>query len=399
MTQLKNLIKDNSRFCSQLWVHSVLDLTKDSVNPCEKSAEHMGTVSEGFPIVWANQKFSSMRQDFLNNTLPTSCAVCAVPAGLPSYRDWKNKKFLISRLVNNSDNDTDLNMPKSVTVVLSNISNVAPRVVENGESSLTEQFASNSATLRNYVSVAEEPLPITVLQGSFVNASFVIIKGGEPLMHPHVGELLDMIIEEAGDKLKHISFKTNMSYRNTELFDKLHTLKNKVSVNFDVSIDGNESVHEYIRHGAVWNDMVENILFVSKNYDSINFSVTTQVSILNIGYITETLKAIHDIQKDNHLNVKFLEFNFFKETANNLNPSNLPYNIKQQYLNKIVDFDCTKLIIPEVASVLNTCKNILKSSPEYSMTAFYEYITAFDEVAGTDYKTLYPELVDGAPTR
>lgn len=393
MTQLKNLIKDNSRFCSQPWVHSVLDLTKDSIKPCEKSAEHMGSITDGVSVVWVNQKFSDMRQEFLNNTLPTSCEACAVPAGTPSYRVWKNTKFVTSRVITSTDTETDLNMPKSVNVILSNISNIAPRVFENGASSLTEQFASNSANLRKYVEIAEEPLPITVLQGSFTNVSVVTINGGEPLMHPHIIQLLDMIIEEAGDKLKHISFKTNMTYRNIELFDKLKTLKNKVSVNFDVKIDGNESIHEYISHGAVWNDVVDNMLFVSKNYDSINFSATTQISILNIGYITETLTAIHNIQKENHLNIKFVEFNWFVEQANHLTPRNLPYNLKQQYLNKIVDFDHTGLIIPEVNAVLNNCKNILKSSPEYPMTSFYEYITAFDEAAGTDYRTLYPELV------
>jgi hypothetical protein len=178
MTQLKNLIKDNSRFCSQPWVHSVLDLTKDSINPCEKSAEHMGSITDGVPIVWTNQKYSSMRQEFLNNTLPLSCEVCAVPVGTPSYRDWKNKKFVASRVITNADTDVDLNLPRSVNLVLSNISNIAPRVFENGESSLTNQFASNSTNLRKYVAIAEEPLPITVLRGSFENVSVVTFRGG-----------------------------------------------------------------------------------------------------------------------------------------------------------------------------------------------------------------------------
>jgi organic radical activating enzyme len=375
------------------WKQLVLDLTKDSTKPCPKSTKNMGTIANGVPVVWANQAFSDMRQSFLTNVLPESCEACAVPAGVGSYREWKNKKFVETRVITNSDTDTDLNLPKVLNVVLSSISNIAPRISEYGESSLTEQFASNSINLQKYVEIAEEPLPITVLQGAFTNASVVSIRGGEPLMHPHIIELIDMILEEAGDNLKQISFKTNMTYRNIELFDKLQTLKKKVSVSFDVNIDGNESVHEYIRHGAVWNDIIDNIVFVSKNYNSINFSVATQISILNIGYITETMTAIHNIQKESHLKIKFIESNFFVEQANHLSPRNLPYNVKQQYLNKIVEFDHTGLIIPDVALVLTTCKNILKTPPDYPMTSFYEYITAFDEAAGTDYKTLYPELV------
>jgi ankyrin repeat protein len=393
MTQLKTLIKDNSRFCSQPWVHSVLDLNKDSINPCEKSTEHMGNITTGVPVVWSGPQYTSMRGEFLNNTLPSSCEVCAVPAGVGSYREWKNTRFIVSRVITNADTDTDLNMPRSLTLNLSNISNIAPRVSERGESSLTEQFASNSANLRKYIEVANGPLPITVLQGSFENVSALAISGGEPLMYPHIVQLIDMVVEEAGDKLKQISFKTNMTYRNVELFDKLNTLKNKVSINFDVNIDGHAPVHEYIRHGAVWNDIIDNMLFVSDNYNGINFSVTTQVSILNIGYITETLTAIYNIQKDNRSKIKFIESNFFIEKANHLSPKNLPYNLKQQYLNKITAFDYSAISIPEVASLLNNFKNILKTPPEYPMTSFYEYITAFDEAAGTDYRTLYPELV------
>jgi organic radical activating enzyme len=354
----------------------------------------MGNISEGLPVVWVNQAFTSMREDFLNNTLPSGCSICAVPAGTPSYRDWKNKKFTLSRMITNEDANTVTN-PKSVTVVLSNISNVAHRTDEPGGSSLLEQKISNSSNLRKYVEDSSNALPITTLEGSFTNASIVIIRGGEPLMHPHIIELVDMILEESGDKLRQIIFKTNMTYRNIALFDKLLNLKNKVSVVFDVYIEGNTSVHEYIRHGAVWNNIVDNMLFVAKNYENINFHSTTQISILNIGYITDTLTAIHNLQKDSDLNIKFREINYHVDLdpRQHLNPRNLPYNIKQQYLNKIVGFDYSRIMIPNVHEMLNTCKNVLKSVPNYSMTPFYEYIEAFDEAAGTDYKTVYPELV------
>jgi organic radical activating enzyme len=392
MTQLKKLIEEKSRFCCLPWIHAELNLQKNSVATCAKSTDTIGTLSDRVPVVWASQKYSDVRQSFLENTLPSACSACAVPAGIPSFREWRNASFAGNRYVY-GDTDT-LELPKSVTVILPSVSNVAPRTYERGESTVSNTLSLQSSKLQKFIPGYDaEPVSIDTLTGSFSNLSRVMICGGEPLMNPNIIPLIDMIVEEAGDSLQQLVIETNMSYRNIDLFEKLKSLSDKVAVSFTVNIDGPKKIHEYIRHGIVWEDMVDNMLFVSKEYSSIRFRALVHVSILNVGYIPETLEALNSIQKETHLSVKFIEVHSFEERVGHLNPSILPYNVKQQYLNKLVNFDFSGIALLEASAIVSRCKQILKSAPDYPMSSFYEYITAFDEATGTDYKTLYPELV------
>ena len=395
MTQLKTLI-NKPTFCSLPWKHVELNLVKDSVTTCPRSVATIGSITDGVPVVWTNQTYNSIRQSFLNEIIPSACTACDGDYANTSYKQHRNITLKKNGYL---DGDTDsLEAPVSISVVLSNISNVAPRIYETtGTSSKTQELAANNQVLRRFVPVSEEILPITSLQGSFINAKRVTIEGGEPTMHPHIIPLIDMILEESDNKLKQLVITTNMTYRNVELLDKLKLLSNKVAVIFNILIDGNSGIHEYIRHGANWNTIVDNIDFTSTNYNFIRYIILTHISILNIGYLPELFVNLDQLQT-NHKKFRFDEVQCTIDKEDHLGPVNLPYDVKQQYLNKINDFEFVNLRIKETKKILDTCKRILQSAPNRSMTLFYDYITAFDEVAGTDYKLLYPELAVGAPT-
>ena len=395
MTQLKTLITKPT-FCSLPWKHVELNLVKDSVSTCPRSVTTMGSITDGVPVVWTNQTYNSIRQSFLAENIPVACTECDGDYTTVSYKQHRNTALKINGYLG-GDTDT-LEAPVSVSVVLSNISNVAPRVYETvGTSSKTEELASNNQVLRRFVPIVEEILPITSLQGSFVNAKRVTIEGGEPTMHPHIIPLIDMILEESGNKLRQLVISTNMTYRNVELLDKLKSLSDRISVIFNVLIDGNSNTNEYIRHGANWNTIVDNINFTSTKYNFIRYIVLTHISILNIGYLPELFETLDQLQTD-YKKFRIDEVQCTIDKEQHLSPTNLPYDVKQQYLNKINDFEFVNLRIKETKKILDSCKRILQSAPNRSMTAFYDYITAFDTAAGTDYKLLYPELVVGAPT-
>lgn len=395
MTQFKTLI-NKPTFCALPWKHVELNLVKDSVTTCPRSVTTIGSITDGVPVVWANQTYNSIRQSFLAESIPGACTACDGDYTNIPYKQHRNTVLKINGYL---DGDTNtLEAPASVSVVLSNISNVAPRMYEIvGTSSKTQELADNNQVLRRFVPIVEEILPITSLQGSFVNAKRVMIEGGEPTMHPHIIPLIDMILEESGNKLRQLVISTNMTYRNVELLDKLKSISDKVSVIFNILIDGNNTIHEYIRHGANWNNIVDNIDFTSIKYNFIQYIILTHVSILNIGYLPELFVNLDQLLSS-HRKFRFKEVQCTIDKEDHLGPINLPYDVKQQYLNKINDFKFVNLRINETKKILDSCKQILQSAPNRSMTAFYDYITAFDTAAGTDYKMLYPELAVGAPT-
>lgn len=394
MTKLSSLIQ-NPLFCSVPWIHTDIDVPNDIVRTCSKGKFEMGKFSDSVPVVWTNEKYNKLRQDFMNNIQSDNCISCAVGGDTRTVRGERNKSFYRRRFLNQSSED--IVQPKSVEVNLSNLSNVAPRYSYANESTVLNEFISRSETLsKHLVPTNSKIVTVDSLRGAFTDAEIVTIGGGEPFMFPGIVDLVDLILEESNSNLKQITFITSMNYKNQELLDKLDSLINKVSVVMNVYIDGPKDIYEYIRHGASFDTMCQNLKEMALNYRQFKFNPVFGISMLNVGYIPDLLETLHLIQKENK-SITFVEAIFFVDNSKFLHPQNLPYSVKQEYLNKISNYDFTKNPISELRMILNMIRHMLTSAPKNSMSEFYEYIDAFDAVAGTDYKTLYPELAVGAP--
>ena len=395
MTKLSTLIQ-NPLFCSVPWIHTNIDVPNNVVKSCPRGQFEMGKFSDSVPVVWANEKYSKLRQDFMNNIQSDNCISCAVGGDTRTVRGEKNRSFFGRRMLNQLSED--IVQPKSVEVNLSNLSNVAPRYSYANESNILNDFISRSETLANYLTTTNTNLvTVNSLRGAFTNAELVTIWGGEPFMFPGIVDLIDLILEESDGNLKQIVFITSMNYKNQELLDKLESLLNKVSVVMNVYIDGPKEIYEYIRQGASFDTMCQNLKDIAAKYRHFKFNVSFGISMLNVGYITDLLETLNLIQRSS--SVRFIEAIFFVDNSKFLHPQNLPYSVKQEYLNKILSYDFSMSIIPETRIVLTMIKHMLTSAPKNSMADFYEYIEAFDAVAGTDYKIIYPELAVGAPSR
>lgn len=112
----------------------------------------------------------------------------------------------------------------------------------------------------------------------------VKILGGEPLIDK---VLLERLIELPQSKKSKISllFVTNGSVNLTEFSKKLIGYK---QVNYVVSLDGVESVLEYIRRGSNWNQIQENILEWNAHNRSVDVNFTLQC--FNVWHVPEFYK-------------------------------------------------------------------------------------------------------------
>ena len=61
-----------------------------------------------------------------------------------------------------------------------------------------------------------------------------------------------------------------------------------------ISVDGYDELNAYIRHGAVWNDIVKNVAYVKQELgDKLDYiKASTTISALNVKYLKETLEAV-----------------------------------------------------------------------------------------------------------
>ncbi len=396
MPKLSTLIQ-NPLFCSVPWVHTEIDVPNNSVRTCPRGTFEMGKFSDGVPVVWTNEKYSKLRQDFMDNIQSDNCIDCASGGDTKTFRSDKNQSFYGRRMLN--ENSENIISPKSVEVCISNQSNVAPRKSYDNKSTIINGYIANSSALQKYLEPSVNTVPnVEDFRGAFVNAEIVSLLGGEPFMYDGIVDLIDLILEESNGCLRQITIFTNLTYKNQAFLDKLASLKNKVSIVINVHIEGPKSIHDYIRHGSSFDTVVANLKEIALNYRHFRFNAVFGISILNVGYIPEVLDTIHNIQKDSNSTIKFMDTFYSVDNSTILHPSNLPYSVKQEYLNRLMNYNFSGNIITELRTILAMTKNMLTSPPKNSMADFYEYIEAFDAVAGTDYKTIYPELAVGAPS-
>ena len=113
--------------------------------------------------------------------------------------------------------------------------------------------------------------------------------GGEPLYEKKNFELLEHLLELGNDSV-FLSLVTNGS---VALTDRQKTVLSKFkNLNFCISIDGTESVFEYLRFPLKWNDLTTNLKFFREITDNISANYT--LSNLNVFYHNQTIKWFED---------------------------------------------------------------------------------------------------------
>lgn len=91
------------------------------------------------------------------------------------------------------------------------------------------------------------------------NVESIIVAGGEPMMHKQNVQLLESLNEDVD-----IGFITNLTIdlKNNQVYNILKTRKN---VTWSISLEGSGDAFEFIRRGAKWDKMRENLDILKSN--------------------------------------------------------------------------------------------------------------------------------------
>ncbi len=139
----------------------------------------------------------------------------------------------------------------------------------------------------------------------------VFISGGEPLMRKDIVEIV-----KKSKKLAPVTILNTNSLLLTE-----DLLKELIEVGLDyiqVSIDGTQKIHDYIRGEGTYNKAVEKMKMINKYSDKIKLHINCVVSKKNIDNMEELARQILDVEK---LDVqifgfkRFIPSNVLKDTA------------------------------------------------------------------------------------
>jgi hypothetical protein len=270
-----------------------------------------------------NYDLSSIQADMLNNRRNPQCHKCWTleDAGITSERQIKN--FTLDYYTN-----TDILYLYDKCVSSKNITSHYQIAASNFCNATCVTCNDNASTAWGNLlrKTAKKTVPLKLLKEDHVQlhvdyaaARFIGFKGGESTMIRTHWDIVEQLIEHKNFDCC-VSFVTNGSF---DLTDRQKYLLSQLkNVNFNFSIDGVNSVFEYMRYPISW-DKINNNISWARN-QKFTVSATYTISNLNIYYHAQTVKWF----KDN--NIRYLENVVYDPV--HFSPKSLSESIKQKII-------------------------------------------------------------------
>ena len=316
-------------------------------------------------LLAANTDIPKLKQDFLNGERPADCQKCwnVENAGELSRRVLVNQAITDRYKCTEEQILQDCKEGKNKIILYQlTTSNLCDQACVTCGS----QCSTKWAELESRAGIKTFPLfqlDLDNIDINYADAHIIAFVGGEPMFDPHTFEILQRLIEHENYDVI-ISFTTNGgSTFNTQ---QLETIKKFKTVGFTISIDGIESVFEYMRWPGRWDRLQSNIAQYRK-LGSVRVSYT--VSSVNAWYYDQTVEWF----KQNNLEVVNLSPVYWPEWCSF---KSMPVKLKQVITNQ-------NNVLAEFCKI---------NGDELSVEKFIQTIKEQDQLRGTDIEQYMPEF-------
>lgn len=368
----------NQKFCPIPWTGIMYNFN-GKVKNCIRSTNSMpiGNISEKSidEIVVGQQNLA--RQQAIIDQLPVpSCQPCYdLERGKTNFDIVSDRIFYIRELkkvpidtyrVGNFDLQT-------IDVRWSNLCNFACVYC-------SPEFSSKWAAELKTTTPTPSPKQLTNFQDYiYQNAhklKHVYLAGGEPLLMKENLELLQKLNPEV-----QLRVNTNLSKVDSKIFDSICKFKN---VHWTVSVESLEQEFEYIRHGGVWKDFLENLTIIRQLDHKISFNMLH--FLLNYNSIFECVDyliglgfhhnsfIIGALINPEHLNIRHL-------------PDNVLYSVKHE-LEKRISQHPGYLLEDSYCNLLHYIQQPFKKN----LTNSFEQLTLLDQRRNLDSSVIFKDL-------
>lgn len=243
------------------------------------------------------------------------------------------------------------------------------------------------------------------------NIKQLYFAGGEPLMIKEHRRFLEEIVRRGQSKNITVRYNSNGVLVDDKMIDLWSNFK---EVRFAFSIDAVAERNHYIRYPVSWDETVAALHKLDTTPDNIKVGIACAVQVFNVKHIIDFAKWIIQ-QKFNKIN----KFKIEKYTAGGgimnmhmlyiptfLSPRILPKQDKEELRNQLLDFkqwlwdnytqdDEFWQHNPNGWKRWESILNFVEAEDHsHLLPDFREYATNLDEIRGTDYKIIFPELKD-----
>lgn len=381
-------------FCIAPFIHQSTK-TDGKIKLCCRSLPAIGNLSSTtLEEAWNNESIRKVRLDLVNGIKNERCTICwrHEAGGVKSLRN-----IYYPEIPNNFDVSSVMdeqgyvkNKVKWLELKLNNICNFSCRMCHPQDSTswfkdwehvskfhsidFTQHIDGLGLTKKAYLGVEKD----FVNKLDLSEIEHISFAGGEPLFDKMHYEVLEKCIDRANN-IK-LSYATNLSMLTLGKYDVLELWKNFKEIEIFVSLDGPKEKNDYIRNGADWKVIAENIskLQLSKCNIIIIGKVTLQNT--NIYYLPETLDWFNELNIESQIGyVEFPEW---------LDARSIPKNLKSIITDKL-----SQAYQNSNNNLLLNAVNYMNSENLYSSELwdkFYNYHTELDLLRNQSLTNVFP---------
>lgn len=291
-----------SLMCPRAW-SCVTVLPNQRVPACCASDEDMkNSTAEGVLEAFHGKKMTELRRKLLIGVWPEECFNCsdAERRGQLSlrqetltyeyYSKWKSKETLTEE----AESVVELDL------AFSKLCNLKCRMCSPDFSSRWEEDAKHLYHLDVGMvrpTVVEPDVDLESLIPHLADCKSLLLKGGEPSLHPKALKFLRKLIEKQFAQQIALSVVTNCTTINYELIDMMKEFRWQQII---ASVDGPDPYFKYIRHGAFTaKQVLENVKIYRKN--GLFVTVTLAYQIYNMLVVDKVIEYFRNHMDNFHV--------------------------------------------------------------------------------------------------
>ena len=346
-----------------------------NIKPCGKSKLTLAKYDSSDILLNDDHRKSSYK--LFEDNIPQECNNCIQREvrGLESRRTYHYDKF----------NQTKIYDIEFLDLTLGNLCNLKCRMCNPELSSQWIKESHLQDSLNFKMSGFNNTKIVDLLNDDFLNfikkcksIRRIILKGGEPLIHPRLLDFLNAVQNRSNVELQIITNGTRPL--TTDLMNILRKFK---SLDIFFSIEASGKMYQYIRGGNyTFEQTLENFLFYRKHLPNANVNWIYTANIYGVFAFDDLQKQIYD--KCEYI---FTPTDFGQIVLNPkfLNPLILPTRIKQSIAYQSSYENYKNFITTDIDKV-----NIANLEDE--LVNFFQYTTSLDKIRNEDLLSIEPRF-------
>lgn len=310
-------MKKSKPFCYAPWTTLLYgSMYKAGAQPCcEWSGETYKDNIENYQDSEFLQNIKKTMLEWDMSTISKTCQECIEQ----EQYNGKSQRIITNKRV--EEKKYKLNIINKLDYRPDNLCNLKCRMCSPYSSSLIEK----EMVEMGLITPIDKKDVSDVLSLDLSNLSILKLIGGEPTINKNMFDIMDYIIEQDWAKNINLQYTTNCTSINDFWLSRTKKFK---EVDVSMSVDATGQCFEYIRRGASWDKVQQNILKLVETTNKYDFSIVAQMT--NFAMIEEWIEY-------------FLEYNADRVNFNNINGvvgslNTIPDEIKKEkidYLKKL----------------------------------------------------------------